>query len=51
MKHVPNHDKISFKDMTAEERSILTNAWIAVLDIDTAGINWKDSLVQRPEGV
>ena len=132
MKHVPNHDKVLFKDMTPEERSVIVEAWIdgkaeievsdgqwyecdeslllatapyrtkpkqlvipwghikpeykwacmdedgslfvsmhcpsvvdqyncwgnrglwgsiAVLDIDTAGIDWKDSLVQRPEGV
>ena len=124
MKHVPNNDKILFKDMTSEERSAIVEAWlrgeveyaedwevgsgewktktstsklspssicrtkpkqlvipwghikpeykwaamdedgslfvsgnrglwgsIAVLDIDTAGIDWKDSLVQRPEGV
>ena len=137
MKHVPNNDKILFKDMTSDERSAIVESWlkgeveyaedwevgsgewktktstsklspssiyrtkpkqlvipwghikpeykwacmdedgslfvsmhcpsvvdqyncwgnrglwgsIAVLDIDTAGIDWKDSLVQRPEGV
>ena len=28
MKHVPNNDKILFKDMTSDERSAIVESWL-----------------------
>jgi len=45
MKHVPNNDKIPFKDMTPEERSILASAWMEdKLEAFKDGYGWQSVL-------